>query len=490
MVKRFPEGFLWGTAISAFQCEMGRGPPSDKTDWWAWVHDPKNIARKTVSGDTPQDGPGFWELYAQDFQLAREGLGNNSIRIAVDWGRLFPDPVDDVEVEVKRDEEGYPYRVEVTSRTLEELERRVDQTSAERYEEIFREAAKQGLTLMLTLYHWPLPLWIHDPIECRDNLEDAHAKGWLDPNTAVEFAKFSAYMAHRYQDLVDLYCTLNEPRVVSEHGYLSPRGEFPPGLNDPHLFLEAMKNLALAHGLSYEQVKRWDHESLSPLGPSTVGLVAVLQVFEPYEAGNPLDRRAAQAVEYAFNEWGLNAVFRGDYDMDFNQTVEPWEQKPLTVKGCDYLGVNYYSRWKIRHTGGEGHPLSAFQIMPCEGDCSDYGWEIYPQGIRAVTRWAYQRYRRPIYITENGIADASGETRDRYLLSHLEELHKAITQDHVPVRGYFYWTLMDNFEWSDGYQPQFGLYKVEKETRKRLPTKTVATYNRIATTNGLCEKPS
>jgi beta-galactosidase len=485
MVKQFPEGFLWGTAISSFQAEMGRGKPSDKTDWWVWVHDPGNINEKIVSGDSPIDGPGFWELYKNDFHLLKEGLRNNAIRLSIDWGRIFPDSVDDIKVPVKIDEDGYIFDIEVSEAVLNEMDKRAVESNVKHYRMIFNEAKKQDITLMLTTYHWPLPLWLHDPIKCKTDIKNAEKKGWLDVKTVIEFTKFSAYIAYKFGDLVDLYCTINEPRIISEHGYLSPWSEFPPGLYEPDLYLKAMKNLAIAHGLSYTQIKKWDTTSFSHLGPCTVGIVPVLQAFEPHTPQDSRDVETSRLIEYAFNEWGLNAVFHGDYDMNLNYIIEPWEHKPQTVKGCDFLGVNYYSRWKIKFIEKSDKPLGNFKLMPCEGDCTDYGWEIYPEGLRQVLTWAYERYRRPIYITENGIADDKGDKRKRYLKSHIEKLHQTIFEDKVPVLGYFYWTLMDNFEWSDGYKIHFGLYRVNKETKERLPTETVELYKQISSSNSI-----
>ena len=485
MGRQFPVGFLWGTAISSFQAEMGLGEPSDKTDWWVWVNDSDNIQKKIVSGDSPLDGPGFWELYAEDIRILRKELGNNSIRLSIDWGRIFPDPTDDIHVSVKLDKYGVVYDVEVTEETLRELDKRAKKTSIIRYREIFDAAKNQCITVMLTLFHWPIPLWLHDPIKCKTDIEHAEKKGWLDNKTVVEFAKFAAYVAFKFGDLVDFYCTINEPRIISEHGYLSAWSEFPPGQYDPDLYLIVLRNTSIAHGLAYEQIKKWDKTSISYLGPCTVGLVPVLQVFAPYDPEDQRDIEAAKLIDYAFNEWGLNAVFHGDFDMNLNYIIESEEQKPYTVKGCDFLGVNYYSRWKIKYVKKSEKPLANFKLMPCEGDCTDFGWEIYPEGIKIVLNWAYKRYRRPLYITENGIADEKGDTRNRYLLAHIEKLHQTIYEDEVPVRGYYHWTLMDNFEWSDGYRIHFGLFNVDRETKKRTPTKTVEVYRKIAVSNSL-----
>ena len=485
MERAFPDGFLWGTAISSFQAEMGAGEPSDRTDWWAWVHDETNVSVERVSGDTPLEGPGFWEIYDGDLRLAREDLKNNSIRLAVDWGRVFPEPTHSVEVDVKRDQWNNVWKVGLEQDDVKALDRLADHDAVERYREMLKCALSYGLTPMLTLYHWPIPLWLHDPIACRDEMDSTDRRGWISPSTIVEFAKLTAYLSHELGDLVDLNCTVNEPRIVSEHGYLTRRGEFPPGLNDPSLFLICLKHLCIAHGVAYEQVKRWDRHEASPLGPSTVGLVAVLQHYEPADPDSPDDAWMSQFIDYAFNEWNLNAVFHGDYDMNLNQVVEPWEQLPHQVKGCDYIGVNYYTKWRVRHRKTGVDPLLDYEFAPCSGDCTDYGWYVYPEGLRNVLRWAYRRYRRPIYVTENGVADKEDSIRTRYLRGHLDEVHKAISLDGVPVKWYYYWTLMDNFEWSDGYRIRFGLYNVDRETKRRTPTKAVPVYRKIAEKNSL-----
>ncbi|HUS79080.1 MAG TPA: glycoside hydrolase family 1 protein [Patescibacteria group bacterium] len=484
MERVFPEGFLWGTAISSFQAEMGRGEPSKGTDWWAWVHDPENIKVGRVSGDSPVDGPGFWELYDDDLEMCRSQLGGNSVRLSIDWGRIFPEPTSDVEVNVKRDKFDNVCQLDIDNSNMDALERLADVDALTRYREILSSAIRHGLTPMLTLYHWPIPLWLHDPVESRDTKGNCKANGWLSQGTLVEFGKFSAYVAHRLGDLVDVYGTVNEPRIVAEHGYLTERGEFPPGLNDPELFLRCLKNVSMAHGMAYEQVKRWDKVKASAYGPSYVGLVSVLQSYVPADPGNPDDVRMSRYVEYMFNEWGLNAVFHGDYDMDADMVVEPGEQLLHLVKGCDFLGVNYYSLWRVKHKEG-GHPLLSYGFEPCTGNCSEYGWEIHPEGLREVLAWAYGRYRRPIFVTENGIADAKDEKRVRYLRSHVEQVHRAIEVDGVPVMGYYYWSLMDNFEWSDGYRPRFGLFNVDRDTKRRIPKKSVEAYREIASKNSL-----
>lgn len=481
----FPDGFLWGTATAAFQVEMGRGPIDDRSDWYAWVHDPANIRRGLVSGDLPEHGPGFWELYRTDLKHAREALGNNAVRLGIEWSRLFPESTTAVPARVVREKRGEVARVDISKDSMEMLHEVAESSAVERYREILAEARRLGLTVLLTLYHWPLPLWLHDPISCRDRVQYAERRGWLDASTIVEFGKYAAFAADAFGDLVDLYATINEPMVVSGNGYWNASSGFPPGLRDLELFLKASKHLAIAHGVAYEMLKRWDTVSVSKLGPATVGLVHNPQYYEAYDAGSRDDVAAAQFLDYVWNEWYLNAILKGDYDMNLDMIVDGEEQHPGLVKGCDYLGVNYYMRNKIRAIPGAAQRMLQGEGVPCTGDCTDMGWEIYPPGIRYAVNWAYSRYRRPVMVTENGIADAKDEKRSRYLLTHLEELYKAVEEDHVPLKGYFHWSLVDNYEWAKGFAMRFGLFHFDAQTKERTPTKAVGLYEEIASGNRL-----
>lgn len=479
--KEFPEGFLWGTATSAFQIEMGRGEPDPNSDWYVWAHDEDNIKNGIVSGDSPENGPGFWELYPQDLKLVREELGNNAFRMSIDWSRIFPNPTWDVPVEVSFDSDGNVRSVEITEEAIQLLERRAYQPSVRRYREILTECRRLGLTVLLTLYHWPLPLWIHDPIACRDNIAQAAKRGWVDQKTVIEFAKYAAFIARTFGDLVDIYATMNEPMVVSGAGYLFERSGFPPGISDPGLFVTVTKNLAIAHGIAYEQVKKWDRVSCSDRGPAYVGIVHNPQYYEAYDKDSKEDVKAASFLEYVQNEWFLNMVLKGDFDLNLDRIVESGEQRRELAKGCDFIGVNYYMRIRVKAAESKIPGLPGYEIVPCTENCTDMGWEIYPKGLRHELNWAYGLYRRPLMVTENGIADAKDEKRSDFLLSHIQEIQKAINEDGVPVEGYFHWSLIDNFEWARGFRMKFGLFKVDYETKKRTPTKAVKVYKQIAT---------
>jgi len=484
--RAFPDGFLWGTAIAAIQVEMGRGEVDSNSDWYVWAHDETNIKLGLVSGDKPENGSGFWELYPNDLKLAKEGLGNNAIRLSIDWSRIFPNPTWDAPATVSFDCHGNIQSVNISKESMRLLEEKAYQPSVRRYREILTECRRLGLTVMLTLYHWPLPLWLHDPIACRDDLAHASRRGWVDQKAIVEFAKYSAYVAKIFGDLVDIYATINEPMVVSGAGYLLKGSGFPPGLSDLGLFVEVSKNLAIAHGISYEQVKKWDMVSCSAYGPAYVGLVHNPQYYEAFDKNSESDIKAAKFVEYVQNEWILNMVLKGDYNLNLNMMVEKDEQNPDLAKGCDFLGVNYYFRSRIKSTPESTIPgFPGFETVPCTENCTDMGWEIYPAGIRYALNWTYEKFRRTVMVTENGIADSKDEKRTNYLLNHLGEVHKAIDLDGVPVKGYFYWSLIDNFEWARGFNMKFGIYGTNFDTKERLLTKAVPIYKQIATTNML-----
>ena len=482
--REFPEGFLWGTSTSSFQIEMGAGEPSADSDWWVWVHDEENIRRGNASGAFPENGPGFWELYKHDLRRAREKLGNNAIRLSVDWSRIFPQPTTEVPVNQEFDEHGNIMHVNVDESAMRSLRKRADMAAVNHYRDILLEANNLGLTVFLTLYHWPLPLWLHDPISCRDNLKAASRKGWLDQSTVVEYAKYAAFAANSFGDLVDLYATINEAPIIAKYGYLHEHVHFPPGHNDVNLFLPVFRNLAIAHGLGYQQVKRWDNESATGKDPATVGVVSVLEQYDPADPENSEDRNAAEFNRYLWNEWNLNAVIKGDYDMNLDGCIDPDERMPHQAKGCDFIGADYYLRERVRHKVKGSDPRFNHEFAPSQGETSDTGWEIYPEGLGNVLRWADEAYGLPIYVTENGVADAQDKLRVKYLLAHLDQVHEAI-KDGVDVRGYFYWSLLDNYSWFSGYRSRFGLFSVDMTTKERRPTSGVNIYRRIATENKL-----
>ena len=474
MDKRFPSDFVFGTSISAFQTEMGTSKRSrfPGTDWYVWANDPDLKKNGLVSGNKPQNGDGFWDRYLEDFHNA-EKLGTNAIRMSIEWGRLFPTDTFGIEAEFRRNEKGEPIDFSLTRNNLDNLIAISDNEAVDHYLEMFKAARKAGLKVFLTLYHWPLPVWLHDPIRSHKDISKSSKKGWLDIRTIEEFAKFSAFAREKFDDCTFSWETINEPEVIATNGYLfGDTSGFPPGLSSIPLTFQVERNLALAHNLAYRELKKGGRE---------VGIGTAPPYFE---AGNddPKTIEVKEMARYISNEWILNAAVLGKFDNDLDGTAEEIMEG---FGGADYIGIDYYMRLVVKHSEnqlyGGALPL---EFERCR-DCSDFGWDIYPDGIREVSKWIYEKYRRPIYILENGIADSRDRKRGKYITSHLSSLSDAINVDNIPVKGYFHWSLIDNFEWAKGYSMRFGLYKVNYKTKVRTMRDSASIYARICREKGL-----
>jgi beta-glucosidase/6-phospho-beta-glucosidase/beta-galactosidase len=504
VVMPFPADFLWGTAISAFQSEMGLGAPTDpNTDWWAWVHDADNIADGRVSGDLPETGPGFWTLFADDAKLARRRLHNNALRLSIDWSRLFPSPTTGVDISGGID-----------AGVLAALDALADQSAVAHYRAVLQALRAQGLEPMVTVNHFTLPLWTHEPIAIRDAFVGVDPfngnvpagltrSGWLDPAIVDEFTKLAAYMAWKFGDLADLWCTINEPLVVLISGYLNVAGvggNFPPGVFNIASIVQAIPQLVAAHARAYDQLHALDTIDADGDGvPVQAGVVHNMSAFHPT---NPLDAEdvtGAEHADYLVNRVLLTAITTGAFDQNLDgDTVDAGETRPDLAGRNDFIGVNYYLRAQVT---GLGTALTPFIPLldflptityqgpntsgpPCPSVCSDFGWEIYPAGLREVLTFV-GTLGRPVYVTENGIADAVDAHRAQYIVDHLATLHGVIADGVADVRGYFHWSLTDNFEWSSGYYPRFGLFTYDPETGKRRQRPGTRPYVHIARRNGI-----
>ena len=445
----FPEGFLWGTATSGSQTEAGARPgDSDHgTDWWEWVRDPANIASGRVSGDLPEIGPGSWSLHRRDAELAH-GLGQNAHRMGVEWSRIFPD-------------------------------RRPDEAAVEHYREVLAELRRRRMTTFVTLNHFTLPLWMHEPIAARDAFAGRDPNdavptgfgpaGWLDPAIVPEFGKYAGYLARELGDLVDFWTPINEPMVVAIGGYLSlPDGhQFPPGAISFAAVLAAVQNMVEANAAAYDAIH-------AAIPGAQVGLVQNMIAFTPADPASGADVRGTQHADQLFNRMFLDAA----------------------AGKADFIGVNYYFRGRV--TGLDAPvatdiPLLDFiaatayrtehspDLPECPGPCSDFGSEIYPEGFRQVLDIA-ATYGLPLYVTENGIADSGDDRRAAFLRDHLTVLAQAIMEG-VDVRGYFHWSLVDNFEWAHGYAARFGLHSYDPVSLEREPRPSAALFREVCRTN-------
>ncbi len=313
---------------------------------------------------------------------------------------------------------------------------RFDQAVLERYREEVRALADAGIASMVTLHHFSFPRWL------------AAKGGALAKELPARFEAYTRAVARALGDSVELWVTLNEPNVLLAQGYVL--GLWPPGLQAPHLVPRAVKNLKRAHRLAYA--------ALHELVPNAkVGIAHALRPAVPATRGLG-DRLAAALLDRGFNRLFL----------DLPQ---------------DWLGVNYYTRDLVRFAPGRPKDLFMDRSVPPGVETNDLGWELFPEGLGLVLRSLAPR-RLPIYITENGIADAEDSRRARFLDAHLAQVLDALA-DGVDVRGYLHWSLLDNFEWADGYAPRFGLYAVDYATQVRTLRKSGERYAHIIRTRTL-----
>lgn len=488
-----PEGFQWGVAIAGFQTEMGRDRDVDRgSDWWAWTHDRANIAAGRVTADRPEHGPGFFSLYRHDVGLASRALHLNAFRLGIEWSRIFP-------------------RSTARARTLAQLDRLADKDALERYRAIIERIRARGMTPWVTINHFSLPLWISDPIAARDAFAKVGPndppptgfgpRGWLDRSTVTEFAKYARYLAYKLGDVVDEWITLNEPVVLTTNGYVNApgvlAGNFPPGVFSFTAARIVLRRLADANAAAYDAIKAQDREDAGgDRRRARVGVVQNMIAFTPASPSSASDVRGAEHADYLFNRLFLDAVVKGYRDADADGRITASERDRRRAGKADFLGVNYYFRGRVT---GQDAPLtpvipvldflpattyrtpSTPNAPPCPTTCTDFGWEIYPQGFRQVLKTA-GAYGLPLYVTENGIADADDDQRPAYLRSHLRAMRDAIRAKEADVRGYFHWSLTDNFEWAVGYGQKFGLYAFDPRTLARTARPSARLFARVART--------
>ncbi|HEX2413898.1 MAG TPA: glycoside hydrolase family 1 protein [Thermoleophilaceae bacterium] len=486
--RDFPRDFLWGTAISGFQTEAG-GKPSNSdrhSDWWVWSHDQANIDAGRQSGDRVERGPGHWREYRTDIALARRGLGANAFRFGIEWSRVFP-------------------RSTAGARTPRQLDRLANKAAVRHYAAELRALRRRGLEPLVTLHHFTTPKWLHDPLAARDALagrgpDDPLPKiekgGWLNQSTVREFGKYAAWAAWKYGDLVDMWVTLNEPMVVAVSGYVNLPGAiagwFPPGAYSFTGAVRVVRNFAFANGRAYDAIHRYDRRA-------KVGPVHNMVAFSPSDPASAGDRRGTEHADYVFNRVFLNAVVKGLDDKDVDGRIEPGERDRGLRGKADFIGLNYYFRGRVTGLPAPASstvPLFDFlpgteyripqrpSAPPCPTTCTEFGWEIYPRGFRQVLKIAGS-YGRPVYVTENGLADSDDDQRRAYLLSHLRQLRAAMQAGEARVKGYLAWSLVDNFEWTSGYYPRFGFYSYDPATLKRRARPSGRTFRRIARTGTL-----
>ncbi len=298
------------------------------------------------------------------------------------------------------------------------------------YRKILQELKKRNITTVLTLWHWTNPLWLK------------HKNGWQNREVVKDFSQYTEKMVEELGDLVDYWVTLNEPMVHVVNGYLIEK--FPPNKKGLLKANKAFRNLALAHQEAYNIIHR-------KYPQAQVSITKLTNDFQPARKWCPLEKAIARAAHYFWNDRLMKKI----------------------ENHLDYIGLDYYFHNRI-----VWHPPFRKNMNK---KVNDMGWEIYPEGIYNVLKYL-AKYQKPIIILENGLADSEDKHREMFIREHLEYIHKAI-QEGVDVRGYFHWSLLDNFEWAEGFWPKFGLCEVDRKTFERRMRPSAKTYARICKNN-------
>lgn len=435
--RAFPADFVWGAATSAYQIEGavkdgGRG----ESIWDRFCHTPGNI----LGGDHGDVACDHYHRYKDDVAIMAE-LGLGAYRFSVAWPRVIPDGTGAV------NEEGLDF-----------------------YDRLVDELLANGITPYLTLYHWDLPQALED------------AGGWPVRATAEAFARYARVVVERLGDRVESIATLNEPYVSSNLGYRS--GLHAPGRTEPDAALAAAHHLLLAHGLAVAEVR-----DASP--DARAGIVINFEPRHP-ASSHMLDQEAAMIAHDQGNRWYLDPVVGRGYP---EEGARAWGwagdevrtgDMELIAAPLDFLGVNYYHREFVRSPH-----LPPLDESPARDETTDMGWEVYPEGLTEVLQFVHSRTGDlDLYVTENGAAfpleddPARDPKRVTFLERHLAAALDAIDAG-VPLRGYFAWSLLDNFEWHHGYSCRFGIVHVDYETLERTVRDSARFWADTARTNTL-----
>jgi beta-glucosidase len=454
---RFPDNFLWGVSTSHFQIE---GNPEEifrrSSDWATWTKEDGKISDAS-DADLACD---FYNRYQADIELC-ESLGIKTFRLSLNWAALCP----------SQNESFSP-----------------DNKSVVYYRKLLELLKEKGFTTFVTLFHFCSPSWLAD------------IGGWHNDLVVTEFARFTELAVEHYGDLTDYWITINEPLAYAYQGYIE--GGWPPGYKGNYLWaFGAIANMLKGHARAYQIIKR-------NYPNSKVSYSWHYIPFIPRNYSNIFDHVACYLRDRVFNHIFMKSIETGKFEFPFPLNLE----KPLKaisgpiegLKGSvDYLALNYYTR-QICHYNHTWPPdIFGVRSDITEYDTSGLGWEIFPKGLydlltKGISPYRFDARRRPreVYITENGLANIfpaeltegdwslNDEARVNYLRLHLQAIYEAIKAG-VNVKGYLYWSLLDNFEWAEGLKARFGLVRVAFPTQERTLRKSAKVYSEIAKSNSV-----
>ncbi len=414
-IRRFPQGFLWGSGTSAYQVE-GDASRVRKTDWDAYIqnHPERQVL---LPGEI---GPNWWteDQAEADFERMAQ-LGLNAQRFGIEWARIMPEP------------------------------RTVSHEAIGRYRRMVNKLHQLGIAPLITLNHFTLPAWF------------AQQGGWEESNNLPHFREYAKVLANEFGD-VPHWLTINEPTMTITLSYAS--GAWPPGKQNPKAALQVYHNLVGANNVAYEELKK-------TLPDAQIGSANAIIWLMPKNPHSPADQIITRIYNHFFN-------------LDYLKR---------TAQHMDFTGVNYYFGYHVKFKPGlqfsvrppgliERFPFA--QFFKPEGVESDLGYPSTPEFFLDALYHLNKRFKKPILITENGIADKEDQYRALYMLTHLVALHEAV-QRGIDVRGYYHWSTVDNQELMEGFKWRFGLLAMDAKQPERTIRLSARLYEEIARSNAI-----
>jgi beta-glucosidase len=408
--------FTFGAATAAYQIEGGQTDGRGSATWDTFAATPGNVKNR----DDGAIATDHYNRWPGDLDIIRDG-GFEAYRFSIAWPRLIPEGTG-----------------------------AVNAAGLDFYDRLIDGMLERGLKPYATLYHWDLPSALMDK------------GGWMNRDIAGWFADYAALVAQRYGDRLHATATINEPWCVAWLSHFL--GIHAPGYRDLRAAARAMHHVLFAHGTAID--------ALRANGAKNLGIVLNLEKKEA--ASDKPEDVAAQTIEDAiYNGWFLGGVFKGQYPKELTAILAPYlpqgyEKDMETVsRPLDWLGINYYTR--ATYAGDATVPLWGARRVPGTLEKSDLGWEIYPQGLTDLLVRVSRDYTKvPLYVTETGMSETDDTRRVKFYDDHLRAVANAQAQG-ADVRGFFAWSLLDNYEWAEGYTSRFGIVHVDYETQVRTP---------------------
>jgi beta-glucosidase len=390
----------------------------DACDWSEWERQGK------TRGGPCGEAAGSWTRYEHDAELAR-AAGANAFRFSISWSRVEPRPG------------------------------AFDERALSRYRRFAEHLVAIGLEPVVTLFHYTHPSWFH-------------AKSpWTSTASIHRFRDFTQRVVDVLGDVVRFWMPLNEPLVFVLAGYYD--GQIPPGLAHPRSMTRALDHLLAAHVEAAGVIRAANPRA-------AIGVAHNMMAFAPERPRNVLDRTLARVAHRCYNLGLIEAFATGRWDFILPPATRVRGRRADLPKSLDVFGVNYYSRLHLRCPGRQ-RLIGEFQYLDRTGaGMADNGWEIVPHALEALLRDAAQS-GFPVVVAENGIADANDRLRGAFIDDHLAAIAR-VEGDGIPIDGYFHWSLIDNYEWLDGFGPKFGLYSVDRATMQRTPRPSVEVFRR------------